>query len=259
MNNNTKVTIITSTFNAERYLDQTIQSVLSQTYPFIEYIIIDGGSSDHTLSIINTYEGQISKIVSEPDKGIYDAWNKGLRLATGDLIGFIGADDWYDQQAISKIVSEFNKQKNKRVIYGSMTQVTSNGCKIRVKQSNEKNLKRRMDICHPTLFVCRSLLKNRSFDIDFKISGDYEMMLYLYKIASTEFLNVHDNIAFMREGGVSDKFSSILKVIKEDHTARKRYLSFNEVFIALWIDLFIKLPKKTIKYIFEKFIRRRRA
>ena len=257
MQNNTKVTIITSTFNADRYLDQTIQSVLSQTYPNIEYIIIDGGSSDDTLPIINTYEGKISRIVSEPDKGIYDAWNKGLRLATGDLIGFIGADDWYDQAAVCTIVSQFNKHRNKRVIYGSMTQVTSNGRKIRVKKSRRKNLKRRMDICHPTLFVCPSLLKSREFDTDFKISGDYEMMLYLNKLASTEFLNVHDNIAFMREGGVSDKFSSILTIIKEDHTARKRYLSFKEVYIALWFDLCIKLPKKTVKYIFENSIRRR--
>ncbi len=114
------VSIITVCLNSEKTIEQTIQSVINQTYPNIEYIIIDGKSTDRTLEIIDKYKGKISILVSESDEGIYDAMNKGLKLATGELIGIINSDDWYESDAVETIVNSFLADRNVQVIYGNM-------------------------------------------------------------------------------------------------------------------------------------------
>lgn len=115
------VSIITVVFNGEKYLEQTILSVLNQTYSNIEYIIIDGGSSDATLDIINKYTDKIDYWVSEPDSGIYDAMNKGISLATGQLIGIINSDDWYELDAVEEIVRAY--KDGSTIIYGFMRHI----------------------------------------------------------------------------------------------------------------------------------------
>ena len=103
------VSIITIVFNGEKHLQQTIESVLGQTYPKIEYIIIDGGSKDNSISIIEKYSSRLAYWISEPDKGISDAFNKGISKANGEIIGLINADDWYEKDAVEKIVAAITK------------------------------------------------------------------------------------------------------------------------------------------------------
>ena len=104
---NPLVSIITVCFNSERTIEQTIKSVLNQTYKEIEYIIVDGQSTDGTLDIINKYSSQIAKIVSEPDEGLYHAMNKGISMATGDIVGIINSDDWYEPYTVEEVVKCF--------------------------------------------------------------------------------------------------------------------------------------------------------
>ena len=111
MNNIPLISIITVSYNAVKTIEDTILSVINQTYPNIEYIIIDGGSTDGTLDIIKKYQDKITYWVSEPDKGIYDAMNKGIAKANGELIGIINADDWYELDAVQNVVLEFNNTR----------------------------------------------------------------------------------------------------------------------------------------------------
>ncbi len=111
------ISIITVVYNGEKYLKQAIESVINQTYKNIEYIIIDGGSTDNTLNIIKNYHQNISKWVSEPDNGLYDAMNKGIKLATGELIGMVNSDDWSELTAVEIIVNEYLKNDNKQIFH----------------------------------------------------------------------------------------------------------------------------------------------
>jgi glycosyltransferase involved in cell wall biosynthesis len=256
LNNHTpKVTIITATYNAEQYLSQTIESVLEQGYENLEYIIVDGGSTDKTLSIIASYKSQITKVISEPDTGIYNAWNKGIRLASGDIIGFLSADDWYGSSAIADAVYQYNERLSEYwVFYGDMLRVEANGATFRQKDSDITFINRRMSVSHPTVFVATSIYRRRIFDENFKISGDYEYFLYLAGLQDVVFCKTNNVLAFMRDGGVSDRYSSILKVIIEDNNARKQHLPLLESQLYFLLDICIKLPKKTVKYILGKLM-----
>lgn len=256
INNQTaKVTIITATYNAEKYLSQTIESVLGQGYENLEYIIVDGGSTDNTLSIIASYKSQIFKVISEPDTGIYNAWNKGIKLASGDIIGILSADDWYEGDAIAEAVSHYNEKLSEYwVFFGDMLSVDENGATLRQKKSDITTINRRMSVSHPTVFVSASIYSRRLFDENFKISGDYEYFLYLAGLKDVVFCNINKVLVFMREGGVSDRYSSILRVIFEDHNARRNHLPQLKSQFYFMLDICIKLPKKTVKYLLFRFI-----
>ena len=130
MHNNNHIhprfSIITVTYNAEKALEETIQSIISQTYKDIEYIIVDGGSKDRTLSIIEKYKSHIAKVVSEPDKGLYDAMNKGLKMATGDYVCFLNAgDSLHEDETVTMMVKSIEKNQFPDVIYGETAIVDS--------------------------------------------------------------------------------------------------------------------------------------
>jgi len=121
VNKQLKVSVITVCYNAEKLIELTIRSVLSQIYPEVEFIVIDGGSQDGTLSIVNTYKDKISKIISEQDNGIYDAMNKGIRYATGDILYFLNSDDYFcDENVVGDAVQEFEKVDRIGIIYGKL-------------------------------------------------------------------------------------------------------------------------------------------
>ncbi|MDO4190908.1 MAG: glycosyltransferase, partial [Bacteroidales bacterium] len=127
MNNTPLVSIITVCFNAEKTIEQTIQSVINQTYSNIEYIIIDGKSTDSTLNIVSKYKDNIATIISEPDNGIYDAMNKGIKLSSGELIGIINADDWYEKDAVKIMVNKYLSTENKdNSLYYGMIRIWKN-------------------------------------------------------------------------------------------------------------------------------------
>lgn len=223
-----KVSIITVCYNAESTIEFALQSVLNQDYKDIEYIVIDGASSDMTLSIIKKYEGKIAKIVSEKDNGMYYAINKGIELATGDVVGLLHADDFYaSNKIISRIVTEF-QSKNIDAVYGDLQYVFKEDINkvFRNWNSNPYNpslfLKGWMPP-HPTFFVKRKCYKDfGKFNTTFSISADYELMLrFLYK-HNIKATYIPEVIVKMRVGGVSNiSIQNRIKANMEDRRAWK--------------------------------------
>jgi len=225
---NKLITIITATYNSSNGLEECIKSVLSQTYKEIEYIIIDNCSTDSTLDIAKTHSEGISRIISEPDKGIFDALNKGIKIASGEVIGFLHADDFY---ASSTIIEEIMQKFEATVadsVYGDLQYVSKNNSDKVIRNwkagefSNKKLLNGWMPP-HPTFFVKRKCyLSFGLFNTDYKIAADYDLILRFlgkHKI-STEY--IPKVIVKMRTGGTSNKsFKNIFSKSKEDLDALK--------------------------------------
>ena len=176
------VSVITVVYNGEKYLQQTIDSVAGQTYDNIEYIIIDGGSTDGTLGIIRNNLGHISKWISEPDEGIYDAMNKGIKLANGDLIGIINSDDWFAPNAIKEVVDAYKKNKDKKVFHGDRYDIKSNKKKrlYRFNPSKFKFLYFSMTYNHPSMFFHREIYESVKYNTKLRVFSDYELVLKLF-------------------------------------------------------------------------------
>ncbi len=174
-----KITVVTVVYNGEKYLEQTIQSLIAQTYKNIEYVIIDGGSNDGTLEIIKRYCHHISHWQSEPDRGIYDAMNKGLAKATGEIITFLNADDWYEPDALESIVEVFTAHPQLDFVFGDVIQIdplTHHETTYRVRLNEAHRL---MPFGHPALFVKTAVHRQFPFDTHFRIAADYDLVLSL--------------------------------------------------------------------------------
>ncbi len=215
-----KVSIITICYNSAQTIAETIDSVVNQTYVDIEYIIVDGGSSDSTLKIINSFQSKVAKVISEKDEGIYDAMNKGLRVATGDIIGFINADDVINSSdCIEKVVQQFISSESD-VVYGDKIYVDPSDTSKVVRywtagNYNKENYKKGWMTPHLSTYIKKELYdKHGEFRTSFKIAGDYELMLrFIYKNdARTTYLPIP--IAKMRAGGISN--SSISNIIRSN-------------------------------------------
>jgi glycosyltransferase involved in cell wall biosynthesis len=206
-----KVSIITIVFNRKLEIEQTIQSVINQTYSDIEYIIVDGGSTDGTVDIIKGYQTKLAKFISETDKGIYDAINKGINLATGDIIGLIHAGDiLFDDLVISKIVQHFHKT-GADILYGNT---------FLVRPDNIQKVERVFEGCeykhtrfitgwmpsHISVYIKREVFQlYGNYRLDLNIAADYELLLrfmYRYRVKSSYYQGV---IARFRLGGISNK------------------------------------------------------
>lgn len=200
-NDKSLVSIITVVFNGKQHLEQTIKSVLCQTYKNIEYIVIDGGSTDGTLDIIKKYNDKIAYWISEPDKGIYDAMNKGLKHANGELIGMVNSDDWYEPDAIETIVDAYRKYPKGGVYYGLLK--VWDGDDVLSISGNTHHLLDTKMLAHPTCFIKKGVYKEFGyFDSKYRIAGDYELMLRLRKNQVT-FCFIEKIITNFRLGGVS--------------------------------------------------------
>ncbi len=194
------VSIITITFNSEKYLEQTILSVINQTYDNIEYIIIDGGSEDKTLEIIKKYENKINLKIAK-DNGISDAMNKGINVANGDLIGIIHSDDWYELNAVEKVVNNFSKGE----LFHGNVQYWKKNVKDFLYTANDKLLKKEMTINHISVFIKKEVYqKHGLFNVNFKYAMDYELMLKFY-LKGASFFYLPETLANMRLEGESDK------------------------------------------------------
>ena len=199
-----KVSIVTPCFNSAKTIRQTIESVLNQTYKNIEYIVVDGGSSDGTLDIIKEYlprfHGRM-RYISEKDRGIYDAMNKGIRMTRGGLIGIVNSDDYYEHDAVEKVVSRLTDDRY-QVIYG-YSRLIDNDRATGIRKNHHKNLVNHM-IQHPTCFVTRETYRDFGMFLTvFKISGDYEFMIRLQKSKAVVFTQIKMVLTNMRIGGVS--------------------------------------------------------
>lgn len=217
--NNPLVSIITVCLNSEKTIEQTIKSVLGQTYKNIEYIIVDGQSSDGTLDIINKYRSQIAKVVSEPDEGLYYAMNKGISMATGDIIGIINSDDWYETYAVEEVVACFRKT-NADLVYGDMMEVHKNENRLMIA-NNLEELRVFMIIPHPTVFIRKKVYNIcGGFDIRYKVVADYDLMLRLYNMGFN-FQKVKRVLANFRMGGVSSREEEL--AVKESYRIAREH------------------------------------
>ena len=214
------ISIITIVFNGEKYIEDTILSILNQSYRNIEYIIIDGGSIDGTLDIIKKYQDKITYWKSEPDKGIYDAFNKGIKIAKGNLIGIINAGDWLENDAIVKIADCYSVST---VIYGDV-RFWNQEKAGRKTDSNHSRLREAMTVAHPTVFVPKTIYEKYGlFDQQYKIAGDYDLVLRLF-VNKISFHKINEVLVNMRKGGVSDR--RWLKAIDEEKKIKDKYFNY---------------------------------
>ncbi|MBA3898772.1 MAG: glycosyltransferase [Bacteroidetes bacterium] len=222
-----KVSIITITYNSAETVEDTIKSVLSQDYQNIEYIIIDGASRDNTLSIISHYKNKVSILVSEPDKGIYDAMNKGLSLAKGDIIGLLNSDDVYAHASVISNMVDKLKEKEADAVYGDLVYVDRKMEKvIRYWKAGEYTkglfLKGWMPP-HPTFFVKKYVYdKLGLFNLQLKSSADYELMLRFIHKGNIIVVYLPEVMVKMRTGGQSNvTLRNRIKANQEDRLAWK--------------------------------------
>ena len=222
------VSIITTVLNRRITLEDTIKSVLSQTYKNIEHVIIDGGSTDGTVDIVKSYGSKIAKFVSEPDKGIYDAMNKGIRLARGEVVGILNSDDIYADRAVLEKVAGIFKEKNIDSCYGDIVYVDRSDTNKIIRYWRCGAYKRsRFEMgwmpAHPAFFVRRRVYEQYGlFNPDFPIAADYELMLrFLYKFRISA-AYIPEIIVKMRTGGNSNPGLLVTaQVVRENYRAWK--------------------------------------
>ena len=226
---NIKVSIITVVYNNKETIKDAIESVLSQTYENIEYIVIDGASTDGTVEVIEKYADKIDTFVSEPDKGIYDGLNKGISLATGDVIGFLHSDDLFENEYVVEKIANAFLEHNVDSIYGDLTYVKKDDVSkvIRFWKSGEftpKKLKFGWMPPHPTFYVKRTIYeKFGAFDTSFKIAGDYDTILRFLGRERISTYYIPEVLVKMRVGGESNKsIRNLLQKSKEDLIAMKK-------------------------------------
>lgn len=204
-----KISVITVCYNAEATIAQTIKSVIAQDYNNIEYIIVDGNSSDGTITVAEKYREHIHILLSEPDKGIYDAMNKGIALATGDVVGILNADDFFADENVLTVVARAFKTSNPDIVYGDLNYVKPDGTISRKWRSGEYK-KGLFNFGwmppHPTFYCKRRLFeKFGNYSLDFGTAADYELMLrYIHRNHLTPYY-VKQVLVKMNVGGVSNR------------------------------------------------------
>ena len=217
MKTNPLISIITVVYNGEDFLEETILSVINQTYKHIEYIIIDGGSTDGTIDIIKKYEDKINYWVSEEDKGIYDAMNKGISLCNGDIVGIVNADDYLYLDSLTKIASIF-RDDTLMFTYGQVDLMTEDGkqydtaSSLGVKHMKYKIFKH-MPFLHPTMFIKKIVYNELGlYNLQYKLSADYDFVLRLVE-HNLKGQRLNFSTGIFREGGASGGLASY----KENH------------------------------------------
>lgn len=205
---NPKISIITITYNSEKTLEETIQSVVFQKYDNLEYLIIDGGSTDRTLDIVKKYQDKIDVVISEPDKGISDAFNKGIRNATGEIIGIINSDDLLLPNALKRLAENYETGVD---VYRGNTIVWNDikGTKTRAfpRMKFTVNSLNMGGVCHQSTFIKNSAYKlYGTFNDKLKFMMDVDLLIRLYE-KGAKFKYVDADLAISRMGGVTDKYS----------------------------------------------------
>lgn len=216
---NPRFSIITVTYNAGKVLEDTIQSIVTQTYKNIEYIIVDGASTDNTLQIVEKYGHHIHKVVSEPDKGLYDAMNKGMKLATGDYLCFLNAgDSFHEDDTLQLMVHSITGNELPDILYGETAIVDADGHFLHMRRLSApehltwKSFKQGMLVCHQAFFARHTLLE--PYDLRFRFSADFDWCIRMMKKART-LHNTH---------------LTIIDYLDEGMTTRNRKASLKERF-----------------------------
>lgn len=239
-----KVTVVTAVLNDAGHIEQTILSVISQTDIEIEYIIVDGGSKDGTLELIGKYKDKISLLISEPDRGVYDAMNKGIKYSTGDFVYFINSGDiLLNPSILSKIKLEELKERN-AIIYGNVVVAYGNIEALEKPRPffNSKMKFKGIGICHQSMFFPGELIRNEKYDLSYNIAADYDLAYRLWR-KGTEFLYKDITIAKYDWGkGISSNPYKLLDVYREN--ARVCHQQLNPLYWAKMVLEYIRLQKK---------------
>lgn len=231
------VSIITVAFNSEKTIAKTMESVLNQTYSKIEYIIVDGASTDRTVEIAESFRPKMEakkicfRVISEPDKGIYDAMNKGIRLATGDIIGIINSDDWYEPGAVETVVKAF-EEKNCDLLFANIRMHRADGSSF-VKKARLRRFQTSRDWNHPTMFVKSSVYKAQPFR-QRGIHDDYGWYLQIRK-KNAKIMILDQILANFRMGGASNhkSFKEARNRIKDRYLWCYRVNGYSRLY---WIE-----------------------
>lgn len=247
---NLKVSIITVCYNSGETIREAIESVIAQDYADIEYIVVDGGSTDSTLAIIDEYRASVSVLVSERDRGIYDAMNKGVARATGDVVGLLNSDDFYDSRtAISYVVAAFKNTPAADVVFGDVVFVAAEDLsRVTRYYSSEafKPWKLRFGWMppHPATFVRNQIYKRfGDYSLDYKISSDYEIFVRWLLVKKLNYLRLDKVLVRMRAGGASTAgIKSSIRLNKEIVRACRENGIYTNIILVL-----LKIPFKFLE------------
>jgi glycosyltransferase involved in cell wall biosynthesis len=204
-----KISIITVAFNAAHTIADTLESVAGQTHPGIEHIMVDGASTDGTLDVVRRHGQRVARLVSEPDHGIYDAMNKGIRLATGDVIGFLNADDMYADTGVLERVSAIMKREGLDALFGDAEFVSPARPdrplrRYRSERFRPDRIAWGWMPAHPTLFLRRQVYERFGmFRTDYRIAGDFELVARMFHGGTLRYRHLPEVLVRMRTGGVS--------------------------------------------------------
>ena len=244
-----KISLITVTFNAEATIKRCIESVIAQNYKNLEYIIIDGGSTDRTLQIVGQFNEYVNILISEPDKGVYDAMNKGIRLASGDIVGTLNADDYFADNNVLTSVSEAFFNPGVKILYGNLDYVKSDltiSRKWRTKAYKRGLYNWGWMPPHPT-FYCKTELftKFGYYSLDFGTAADYELMLRFMHFETTNSFFLDKVMVKMQRGGMSNNRPiSRIKAWAYDLKAMKK----NGILLP-FLTLILKPMRKVLQYL----------
>ena len=250
-----KISIITVCFNSIKYLKKCINSIQSQSYKNIEHIVIDGASTDGTLSLLESKSDQFKVLVSEPDNGIYDAMNKGIKLAKGDVVAFLNSDDFYsDNLVISKIAKLFLNKPQIDACYSDLVYVDQVNTSKIIRYVESRKFKEGLfskgwSPPHPTFFVRRSIIERHgNFDLDYLLASDNDLMMRFLEVHKINSHYIPEVLVNMRIGGVTNKnFRNIwlqnLEIIK---SLKKNgyYVNYLNFFTNKIISRLIQIFKK---------------
>tara|TARA_Y100000385_G_scaffold274995_1_gene318806 strand:+ start:4063 stop:4806 length:744 start_codon:yes stop_codon:yes gene_type:complete len=236
-----KISIITVCYNSSKTIEKTFQSIISQTYADIEYIVIDGGSSDATLDIIKKYKKSITKFISENDKGLYDAMNKGIELATGDIIGILNSDDIFYDNSVLKSVVEFHNRNSVDASISDVLYKNNNGKIVRKYRANDwtpEKLKSAFMPPHAGIFFKKKLFKDYGdYQLNYQIAADFELItrFFLKNKITWKYLNI--NTTIMLIGGISSSGYKSYKIISREiiNALSTNQVSYNHLIIKFRI------------------------
>ncbi len=247
-----KVSIITVVRNNVATIKDAINSVIGQTYKNIEYIVVDGASTDGTVSVVESYTNKIDKFITEKDHGVYDAMNKGITLATGDIIGILNSDDMYfDKNVIERIVNTFREKKTDSV-FGDLHYVDKNNTDKVMRYWKTSNFKpgsfaKGWHPPHPSFFVKKEVYEKYGlYDLELSISADFDLMLRLLEKHQISSVHLPIILVKMRTGGQSN---NSLKNIITSNKSILRSFSKNKIRVNKWLYLFNRLMPKLIQII----------
>ncbi len=249
-----KFSLITVTYNARGVLEDTIQSIVTQTYKNWEYIIVDGASTDGTMEIVNRYREHINIVVSEPDKGLYDAMNKGLKLATGDYVCFLNAGDCLHEDetlylmvhALSETTSSANGDTLPDVMYGETEIVDSEGHFLSMRRLSApehltwKSFQQGMLVCHQAFFARRELAE--PYDLQYRFSSDFDWCIRVMK-KSHNLFNTHLTLVDYRQEGLTTQ-NHRASLIERYHIMCRHYGTCSTILHHAWFLLRLLLKKK---------------